>query len=503
VGRGFEIAQRRWRSVMKLRQLAVALGSLTLLIGCGGAPQGQIIPTTEPATVPAVAPSAAPTAAAAARATATPPPTELPAPTSAPAVVAATPAPPATTPLTPDPGLAEALQGFADNALLYTRADRSLMLTDADKQQLWLTSDERFCGRSNTALSQGGVWSADGRYVAIHCQDDSLDPKLFVELFTLNVLDTTTGQLRRVDIGTDVARSIRVDALAAKWAPDGPRLLLAFDRVSRSGDNVQHVYGWSIFDAATGAVRELSAFDADGGLNSNATWSPDGTQMAVFGQRTGESRPAVYLVGADGSAPRELKLDDVASFSGFSGEIAWAPDGRSLFANRRLLSEQNTYAYQLLRVDAQSGAAEVLADDLVGPLEVRWSPDGRWFAFKTYATADRTIAAWSLYRADGSFVRSYSSEPVRSVEDLAWLADGRLAFAVNRVNFGVELVIADADGKEQVVASRPGAVAHTLAVAPDDSLFAIGVANQIVIFDTQGNVRSEIDGTIRGWRPTL
>ena len=71
------------------------------------------------------------------------------------------------------------------------------------------------------------------------------------------------------------------------------------------------------------------------------------------------------------------------------------------------------------------------------------------------------------------------------------------------MNFGVELVIANTDGQEQVVATRPGAVAHTIAVAPDDSLFAIGVANQIVIFDAHGNIRSELDGTIQAWRPKV
>jgi dipeptidyl aminopeptidase/acylaminoacyl peptidase len=253
----------------------------------------------------------------------------------------------------------------------------------------------------------------------------------------------------------------------------------------------------------TGAPRELITFDAEAGLNTNAAWSPDGTQVATFGQRSGDRRPAVYLVGADGSTVRRLNLDDVTSFSGFSGEIAWAADGRSLFVNRQLLSATNTNTYQLLRVDVQSGAAEVLVDDLIGPLEVRWSPDGRWFAFKIYATADRTIVAWSLYRADGTFVRSYSSEPVRSVEDLAWLSDGRLALAVNRVNFGVELVIADTDGKEQVVATRPGAFAHTIAATPDGSLFAIDMDDRLVIFDIQGAVHSELEGKLQGWRPRV
>jgi hypothetical protein len=104
--------------------------------------------------------------------------------------------------------------------------------------------------------------------------------------------------------------------------------------------------------------------------------------------------------------------------------------------------------------------------------------------------------------AAGRVLRTFSSEPGRSVEDLAWLADGRLAFAVNRVNFGVELVIADVSGKEQVAATRPGAFAHKIAVAPDDSLFAIQLDDRIVVFDAQGALRSELDGTLQGWRPT-
>jgi dipeptidyl aminopeptidase/acylaminoacyl peptidase len=409
--------------------------------------------------------------------------------------------------------LGDALRRFEGNALLYTRPDRFLMLTNADKRQLWLTADERFCGRSNSALSQSGAWSADGRYVAIHCQDDSLDPKLFVELFAVNVLDITTGQLRRVDIGTDVARGIRVDALAAKWAPAGPRLLLAFDRVSQSGDDVQQVYGWSIFEVDSGALRELITFDPESGLNTEAAWSPDGTQVAVSGQRAGEPHPAIYLVGADGSAARALKLDDVASFAGFSGAIVWAADGRSLFVNRQLLSATDTYTYQLLQVDVQNGSPKVLIDDLVDPLNVRWSPDGRWYAYKTYVTADRTIVAWSLHQADGTLVRTFSSDPTRSVENVAWTPDGRLVFAVNRVNFGAEVVLADVDGQEQVIAGYPWAFAHQIAAAPDGSLVAVELdvpeqaqteadARQaIAILDLQGKMRAEVEGGIWGWRP--
>src|SRR5439155_26969757 len=121
---------------------------------------------------------------------------------------------------------------------------------------LWLTADERLCGRSNTAYSQGGAWSTDGHYVAISCQDDGFDSKLLVELATVNILDVETGKMRRVEAGSSEARGIRVDARAAQWAPGAPRLLVYTERVTVTGTDSQHVYGWSIADAATGAIKE-------------------------------------------------------------------------------------------------------------------------------------------------------------------------------------------------------------------------------------------------------
>jgi Tol biopolymer transport system component len=453
------------------------------------------------------------------RATAEPPPIELPAPTSAPTWVAATFEPFVETPPppTPDIPLGEALRRFDGNALLFTRPDRFLMLTDADGRQLWLTADEHFCGRSNTALSQSGAWSADGRYVAISCQDDGFDSKLLVELPTVNILDLETGKTRRVDVGSIEARGIRVDAGASSWSPIAPRLLLQTDRTTVMGTEEHPVYtrwvGWSIVDAPTGALEELIAFDPEGGSYSDAAWSPDGSRVAAIGRRAGEQRADVYLANTDGSGARQLKLNDVASFYGFSGAIAWSPDGRFLLLNRQLSPSPDVYTYQALGVEAKSGSATVLADNLTDVPDARWSPDGRWFLLKKYATADHTIVAWSLYSADGILVRTFSSDPTRSVENVAWMPDGRLAFAVNRVNFGAEVVLADVDGQEQVIARYPWAFAHQIAAAPDGSLFAVeldvpaqaqteaGARQAIAILDLQGKTRAEVEGRIWGWRP--
>jgi WD40 repeat protein len=466
-----------------------AMVALTgLLAGCG-APAVQAPPAAVP-TLAAVAPTVAPSPTAIA---ATPttgataaPPTAAPAPRPTEVPAAGTPdvTPP---PPTPDAPLDAALRSFAGNALLYTRLDRFLMLTDVNGQQIWLTADQHFCGRSNTALSQGGVWSADGRYLAIECQYDGLEPNVLVETITVNVLDTTTGKLRQI-----VASQNWAGMSAQPWSPAGARLLVYADEAVGPA--------WSVFDLTSSKLTRLIAIDPDTG-SSGAAWSPDGSQVAVIGQRVGEQHQGVYLMNADGTHVRQLPLDAAPAFSGLSPAIGWSPDGRSMLVGRQLNPAENTYSYQALRLDLQSGDIAVLAENLLDWPDMRWSPDGRGLLLKKYATDDRTIVAWSLYQADGTLARTFSSEPTRSIEQLAWMPDGRLALAVNRVNFGVELLIAELEGKEQVIATRPGAFAHTIAVAPDGSLFAIEMAAHIVIFDGQGKALSEFDGTIQGWRP--
>src|SRR5262245_27622669 len=119
---------------MRLAYVGAIMALAVLLARCG-APEVQAPPTARSAVVlsPTAAPTATTVAPALARATATLLPTELPAATAAPTWVAATFEPPVETPPppTPDAPLGEALRRFDGNALLYTRPDRFLMLTDA------------------------------------------------------------------------------------------------------------------------------------------------------------------------------------------------------------------------------------------------------------------------------------------------------------------------------------------------------------------------------------
>jgi Tol biopolymer transport system component len=386
------------------------------------------------------------------------------------------------------------LARFTGNALLYTRPDRFLMLADAQGRQLWLTSDQNFCGRSNTALSQGGAWSADGRYLLIACQDDGPDPNAPIELLTANLLDMATGEMRRISAGVN-GPGVFWNANSGPWSPKGTTLLM-FEE-GNAGRR------WSIFEPLTGRSTVLLTTEPETGSTDSAAWSPDGSQIAILGRRARDAHQGVYVIAANGSDVQHIDLDDVDAFYSLAGTILWSADGRTLYLNRQLNPSQQTYVQQSLRVDLDTGTATVLPDSLTGVQIARWSPDGKWFLLQKYATADHTIVAWSLYHADGTLKRTFSSDPSRSVEDLAWLPDGRLAFAVNRVNFGVELVIAQLDGQEQVIATRPGTFAHRIAAAPDGSLLAVQLDNHIVVFDTQGASPAEFDGTLQGWRPKI
>ena len=115
------------------------------------------------------------------------------------------------------------------------------------------------------------------------------------------------------------------------------------------------------------------------------------------------------------------------------------------------------------------------------------------------------MGQWSLYDANGAFVRLISTDPNRDHIAIRWLPDSQ-RFVIMAVRFtdGVELIISDLQGNEQVIARYPdnGPSFPALAVASSGSLVATGLSNQdIVIADIQGNEQTIVQGRINEWRP--
>ncbi len=179
------------------------------------------------------------------------------------------------------------------------------------------------------------------------------------------------GALRVV--GADGGSDTAVDGAGAiatrvAWSPDGTRLAFAARRDGRTDLFVGEL------DATPPGVRltALRALTADPAEEDDATWSPDGTQIAYWTDKDG--RAQVYRVDvAPGGVPRP-----VATSPGADMDPAWSPDG-SRIAMRRDGAPGRT---GIVVVAVQGAATTVLTP---GTTEVdedpTWSPDGRSLVF--------------------------------------------------------------------------------------------------------------------------
>ena len=101
-------------------------------------------------------------------------------------------------------------------------------------------------------------------------------------------------------------------------------------------------------------------------------WSPDGTTLAVVGQRNGEFD--IYAIPAAGGAEKQLTtakgLDDGPDFT---------PDGSFIYFN-----SERTGQMQIWRMKADGSAQEQITSDEFNNWFPHPSPDGKWIVFLSY-----------------------------------------------------------------------------------------------------------------------
>ncbi len=385
----------------------------------------------------------------------------------------------------------------AESALLYTSPERVLMLSRINgKDPVWLTAAPGLCGRSTTALSQRGLWSADGRYLAISCQEDGTS-RLSTELPTVGILDTTSGQFQRLNLNTNPALRVETDPLS--WSPTAPTLLVTTNESKLAGTTVPS-HRWLTVDARTGTMHRLASLDEQPW--GAVAWSPTGHAIAVItGPEDGHTAVSIIDLTRP-SVHRLTSLEHVTHFSGFNGTPTWSPDGTTLFVDRELNPSPDMYSFELLQVELMTERVQVVAT-ASRPLAVHYSPDGQWYVVGDPLPVTLR-SSWTLYHADGHPVRTFSADLARSISCITWTDDSRhLIMAADRTQFGVEVIRADLEGEEHVLAVYPNATATDLAVSPDETWIAIGLSGfHVEILDSQGHKHESFDGQINSWRPT-
>lgn len=151
-------------------------------------------------------------------------------------------------------------------------------------------------------------------------------------------------------------------------------------------------------------------------------WSPDGSRIAY--ERITHDKCTLYIVAGLGGSEREV--GDCEDFA--TAYFDFAPDGQELVVGLRGGAQSDL---RITRLNITSGAKQALTYESARgdqDLEPRYSPDGRWIAFR------RGLAPYSdlyLMRADGGSVRRLTRLS-GNLRGFTWTADSLgLVFSSN------------------------------------------------------------------------
>lgn len=281
-------------------------------------------------------------------------------------------------------------------AVAYARRSFDIM-TDRGRSSIWLIDTE---SGSQTPLVAGNGshnsprWSPKGDRLAYVSSAEDGRPQLFVRWIQ-------SGQTAKLAELLDAPDSLT-------WSPDGK---------------------WIAFT--------MFASDSKDPLGEappkpeNAQWAPPLeviTDITYRADGAGYLKPGythVYVVAADGGAPRQL------TFGAFneSGPLSWSPDGSYLVAtgNRDENWRREPVNTELYRISVADGRITQLTKRDGPDNSARVSPDGKSIAYLSFDDKFKGYQNLELYvmNTDGSNSRSLTESLDRSIDSVEWSPDGR------------------------------------------------------------------------------
>jgi tricorn protease len=225
----------------------------------------------------------------------------------------------------------------------------------------------------------------------------------------LHIYEINSGKDRKVE----VTLPSDFDQLREKWVAKPLEYLTAV-HLSPSGDKVVLISRGQVFVAPVGDGRWVRVSRKEGIRNRNARFFPDGKNLMVLSDESGEWE--FYRVPADGlgagrqltSGAKVIRFDGIPSPDGrrlafadkdnqlwiadvekqslkkvatndneMFSDLAWSPDGRWL---AYVQTADNQFS-EIMVLNAETGAAMELTNDRVDSSSPAWSPDGKWLYF--------------------------------------------------------------------------------------------------------------------------
>jgi tricorn protease len=235
--------------------------------------------------------------------------------------------------------------------------DQVYFLSDRDGEIFKLHRFDPASGEI-TRITDNTTWDAR----ALDAEGNNLIVEIGGQLTVINALSGESSALA-IDLTPDLPQ------LQPRWAKVAGQMTSA--EISRSGKRVAVTARGEVFSVPTdeGSVRNIS--QSSGIREYDATWSPDGQQMAYIV----EADRAQHLVIASqqGQESSRFPLGD-----NFYSLLEWGGDGDHIIYRDNHL--------QLFALDVASGKTQKISTDVrrqwgYGATDVATSPDGEWLAY--------------------------------------------------------------------------------------------------------------------------
>ncbi len=255
-------------------------------------------------------------------------------------------------------------------------------------------------------------WSPDGKSIAFESNRDGS--------FQIYIINVETGETKKVT-------TISTEAAGAIWSPDGKQLAFV--------SSVFPEFSEKPFVVAD----SLNKAKADARENSKVK----ARVITKLLYRHWDSwvdgyRQHIIVVNADGTNPRNLTPGDrdaVPSSSTFStgDDFSFSPDGKEIAYTATPIpvrEESLLTNHDILTVNIATGEKKQITTNPAADVFPRYSPDGKYIAYRAQSRAGFEADRWQLLLFDRSTGKTKSLTPNfdTNVDGFEWTSDSKMLY---------------------------------------------------------------------------
>ncbi|MCI0698144.1 serine/threonine-protein kinase [candidate division KSB1 bacterium] len=200
------------------------------------------------------------------------------------------------------------------------------------------------------------------------------------------------------------------------WSPEGGRLAY---QANESGN-------WDIWVAQLGKGQPVNLTENHPSPYLFPSWSPDGSQIAFWSDRDGGG---LFIMPALGGVPRKVLATQ--SIEGQLTQPQWSMEGTEIAYLSTTSSGHFIELYSLRTGKSRQIQLRAGKEAILGiPYELRWSPNGRYFAFVDAVSNLAVVTRiWILRLTDEKLIPV--TEARTNDWSPTWSKDGRLLYFVS------------------------------------------------------------------------